>query len=188
MASWDRNDWTFYGGAVNGWDNFDALSDNVSFLGGFKWAPCGRDYSITATVISGEEAGVAPPTAPRTGYSIVFDYDISCRLKYVLQHDNFYQEDALGANVDAEWYGINQYLFYTVNDCWKLGARFEWFRDDDGVRLSGTHLRETLSGAPGVPTMAGAQAAGNYFGMTVGANWTPRERITIRPEARWGLV
>jgi len=26
--------------------------------------------------------------------------------------------------------GINQYLFYTLNDQWALGARVEWWHDD----------------------------------------------------------
>lgn len=184
LATYDYSDQLIlYGGLVNGWDNFDALTDKLAFLGGATWSPRGRDYSLTAMVISGEETGVAPPTTVRTGYSIVFDYDITCHLKYVLQHDNFWQEDVFGPGLDAEWYGINQYLLYTVNDRWALGARFEWFRDDDGVRLNGTHLRETLTGRPAV--MTAAAAAGNYYGMTLGANWTPRERLTVRPEVRW---
>jgi hypothetical protein len=195
LASWERNDWTLYGGVVNGWDKFDAVSDKLAFLGGATWDPCGRDYSLTGTIISGEEDGALVPGAnptSRTGYSIVFDWDISCRLKYVFQHDNFWQDNANPINpaLDAEWYGINQYLLYTVNDCWALGARFEWFRDDDGVRLNGAALRETATGRPAITPIPGVVPApgvhaGNYYAFTLGANWTPRERITVRPEARW---
>ena len=35
---------------------------------------------------------------------------------------------------NAYWYGVDQYLYYTINDCWKAGGRFEWFRDEDGTR------------------------------------------------------
>jgi hypothetical protein len=27
--------------------------------------------------------------------------------------------------------------------------------------------------------------AGNYYNVTAGANWTPRENIVVRPEVRW---
>ncbi|MEX0819903.1 MAG: porin [Pirellulaceae bacterium] len=187
LATYNYNsNWTLYGGLVNGWDKFDAVSDKMAFLGGATYTPDSERYSATATFITGEEDGIAPPTTVRSGYSLVFDYDINCRLKYVFQHDNFWQEDVGGPGVDAEWYGINQYLFYTLNDCWKFGARVEWFRDDDGVRLSGAPLRESLTG--GVPAggfLAPAAAAGNYYNFTLGANWTPRPNLTVRPEARW---
>nr|MBC8356559.1 porin [Planctomycetota bacterium] len=184
LATYDYSDrWTLYAGFVNGWDKFDALTDKTAFLGGATYTPDHERYTATVTFISGEEDGAAPPTTTRTGYSMVFDYDVNCRLKYVLQHDNFWHSDAA---VDAEWYGINQYLFYTVNDCWKLGARMEWFRDDDGVRLSGAPLRELATG--GVPAggfLMPAAAAGNYYNVTVGANWTARSNLSVRPELRW---
>ncbi|MCA9144546.1 MAG: porin [Planctomycetales bacterium] len=192
LATYDYNcNWDFYAGLVNGWNTWDAVSDKLQFLGGATYTPDSERYSLTGTFISGEENGsLAPlPTTRRTGYSIVFDYDISCRLKYVFQHDNFWQSnDALNAGNDSEWYGINQYLFYTVNDCWKLGARFEWFRDDDGVRLQGAPVRELVSGTAPVATptfLNPAMSAGDYFNLTVGANWSPSSNLTIRPELRW---
>jgi len=188
LATYQYNDrWTFYGGGVNGWDNFDAVTDRVSFLGGATYTPDHGRYSLTGTFITGEEAGANPPTTNRTGYSVVLDYDISCRLKYVFQHDNFWQEnDPANGGVDSEWYGVNQYLFYTINDCWKVGARMEWFRDDDGVRLSGAPIRESFTG--GVPVggfNTAAESAGNYYNITLGANWTPSSILTVRPEVRW---
>jgi hypothetical protein len=187
LATYSRNDnWTWYGGLVNGWDKLDATSDKMAFLGGATYTPDHERYSITGTFITGDEDGTVPPTTNRSGYSLVFDYDINRRLNYVLQHDNYWQEDVFGPNLDAEWYGINQYLFYTVNDCWKLGARMEWFRDDDGVRLSGAPLRESFTGGtPAGGFLTPAQAAGNYYNMTLGANWTPGTNLTVRPEVRW---
>jgi hypothetical protein len=185
LATYNYNDrWAFYAGMVNGWDKFDATSDKMAFLGGATYTPDHERYTLTGTFISGQEDGVAPPTTTRSGYSIVFDYDINCRLNYVLQHDNFWQDnDPVNGGNDSEWYGVNQYLFYTVNDCWKLGARMEWFRDDDGTRLSAHHIREVAFG--GAPLLTPAQAAGNYYNITLGANWTPRSNLTVRPEVRW---
>lgn len=191
LATYSYNsNWDFYAGIVNGWDKWDAVSDNMAFLGGATYTPDHERYSLTGTFISGQEDGATPPTTTRSGYSIVFNYDINCRLQYVFQHDNFWQQNdpATGGVADSEWYGINQYLFYTINDCWKLGARLEWFRDDDGARLQGAPVRELVSGtAPaGTPTFLNpALSAGNYYNFTVGANWTPRSNLTIRPELRW---
>ena len=101
-----------------------------------------------------------PPTAPtesRFMQSIVYTNVINDRLTYIFQSDYGYQEDAGELNVvgtatpqgigqDAEWYGINQYLFYTINDCWKAGLRGEWFRDDDGFRVFGVGAAEAAAG------------------------------------------
>ena len=184
LMSWSGDRLTVYGGVVNGWDKTDALADKMAFLGGLSFTPYDERYSLTWTFITGEEDGTSPAatspaTSPRHGYSLVFDYHISNRLEYVIQHDYGRQHDALGLNVDAEWYGINQYLFYTLNDCWKFGARFEWFRDDDGVRLNSMFVR---NGGLGTPA---ASMAGNYYNITAGANWTPRCNIVVRPEVRW---
>ncbi len=73
-----------------------------------------------------------------------------------------------------------------IDDSLSLGARLEWFRDDDGVRLSGAPVRESFTG--GVPAggfLTPAAAAGNYYNITLGANWTPRSNLTVRPEVRW---
>ena len=66
--------------------------------------------------------------------SFVFDFAVTDKLTYILQHD-LGINTGLGAD-NSQWYGINQYLQYQLNDCWAIGGRFEWFRDDDGARIS----------------------------------------------------
>ena len=78
-----------------------------------------------------------------------------------------------GAN--AEWYGLNQYLFYEINCCWKAGIRYEWFRDDDGARVVPTDPVNPNRGP----------FVGNFQAVTIGANWTPNDNLTVRPEVRW---
>lgn len=68
------------------------------------------------------------------------------------------------------WYGIVQYLLYDLNECLGAGARFEWFRDDDGVR---------------VPDSLGNMNAGNFFALTMGLNYKPHTNVVLRPEVRW---
>lgn len=183
---------TLYGGAINGWDKFDAVSDKIGMLGGFLYAPSHGAYTIYLTGTHGQEDGatVPPIQGIRNMYSLVFTYNVSDNVQYVMQHDNGWQENGVGPGVDAEWYGINQYLFYTLNECWKFGARAEWFRDDDGYRMSAFPVR--LGGLARLPTIgfpnaAAAQVspAGNYYEIALGANWTPNSNLIVRPEFRW---
>jgi hypothetical protein len=186
LATWKYNDrWSFQLGGVNGWDKFDAQTDIASLVFTFTYTPDHGRYTIFNSTVVGEEDGTVLPTVgQRFVNTFVFTFDVTDNLQYVLQNDIGEQEDGIGAGVDAEWYGLNQYLFYTVNDCWKLGIRGEWFRDDDGYRLQTAPVR--LGGAANVG-LAGTpdSLAGNYYNLALGANWTPTANLNIRPEVRW---
>src|SRR5690606_29555389 len=108
-------------------------------------------------------------------YSLVITQEIGCNWQYVFQHDNGWQNNYFADGGNAEWYGVNQYLFYTFNDCWKAGGRFEWFRDNNGVRVQGVR--------PANPMPDGF--AGNFWEITLGVNWTPTANIMVRPELRY---
>ncbi len=176
LLSWTGEHMTFQGGVVNGWDKTDGVNDDATFLGGVSFAS--TRSSLGLAVIAGKEDGFAM-NGQRTLYSVVWQTAISDRIAYVLQFDHGHQQDSLAANVDARWYGLSQYLFYAISDYWKIGVRFELFRDDDGTRLSGMFVRNRGLGLPA------AGFAGNYYNATFGANWTPNANITVRPEIRW---
>ena len=59
-----------------------------------------------------------------------------------------------------------------MNDAWKLGARYEIFRDEAGT--------------------AGGSRIGNgsetYSAASLGLNWLPHSNVTVRPELRWDWV
>ena len=183
LATYNYSDTvTLYGAVVNGWDKFDATTDRAAFMWGINYAPCHERYSIYYTGIVGEEDGTfgtAGIQGTRVMNSLVFTYNFTDRTQYVFQSDVGWQENGIAPGTDAEWYGVNQYLFYTINDCWKLGARGEWFRDDDGARLVAAPVRIGGLG------LAPATVAGNYYEFALGANWTPGTNLTIRPELRW---
>ena len=90
-----------------------------------------------------------------------------CNLNYVVQSD-YLQVGSSG----EENYGINQYLFYTVNDCLGLGARMEWWKGDVLTNYA--------------PFGAVLPAAGNlsYYAATFGANVRPHANVVLRPEVR----
>ena len=60
------------------------------------------------------------------------------------------------------------YLIYQMNDCWGVGARFEWYQNE------------------GVYTDPGETAS--IYALTLGTNYKPTANIIIRPEIRWDRV
>lgn len=162
-------------GIHGGWDNFDPVRHRAGFLGGATWTNCDETVSLAFMLTSGHELNSMGNFTNRTMYSLVANLALTDNLSYIVQHDNGWQEDWFGPNVDAEWYGLNQYLLYDINDCWKAGARFEWFRDDDGTRVAGVR-----NGNP-----AAGPFVGNFYQATVGLNWTPSTNLLVRPELRW---
>ena len=95
-----------------------------------------------------------------SGYtqSLVFDVTLTEDWQYVLQSDWVaIQADAVNAGVGNDQIGVNQYLFYTYNDCLTFGGRFEWWKSD-GV---------------------------SFFAATAGLNYKPHANVTIRPEYRY---
>jgi hypothetical protein len=188
LATWKpggSENWTLIGGLVNGWDRFDGLSDRIGGIGGVIYTPDHGEYTITLTGISGSDPTFADPTlfTTRSLYSLVFNWNVTDNLNYVFQHDNGWQDNSLGGGQDAEWYGINQYLFYTINECWKTGLRAEWFRDDDGVRVAG--IRPTDGADLGNDVATGGGFAGHFFEVAAGLNWTPHANLIVRPEIRY---
>ena len=154
-------------GLVNGWDKFDAVHDHMSFLGGITWTSCDEKTSVAISMITGEEDGINAATlGNRTMYSLVVTRKLGEKLEYVLQHDCGWQQNGgVNAGENAEWYGLNNYLFYTINDKLQAGIRAEWFNDDDAARI--------------------ANAGSHWFDLTLGMKYQPISNLILRPELRW---
>ncbi len=163
LASYEASDrLTVHGGWTLGWDTgFDQYAQGNNFLGGLA-------YSLTDNVTFSYMVCAGNMGWRRGGYnhSLVFDFSLTERLNYVLQTDwvetdGWYDmEKDLFSAQERDDIGINQYLFYELNDCWKLGGRFEWWKRD------------------------GASA----YEATAGVNWRPHPNFVLRPEVRynWG--
>ena len=95
-------------------------------------------------------------------HSLIADFAVTDRLNYVLQSD--YQTRTTGG-ARANSYGINQYLFYDLTSKLSLGARLEWFDDVAGARIG--------------------NGPGDYWGVSLGANYQPHDRWILRNEVRW---
>ncbi len=156
---------SLFGGWVDGWDSgFDNRNSADNFLGGVNLTFSEKASLIWAVTAGNWGSGVIGNAGKIYMNSFVFNYKLTDKWTYVFQHD-------LGSNTDngtgdTMWYGVNQYLTYQINDCTAVGARLEWFRDNDGVRVV-------------------AGNAGNYYEATLGVNVKPHSNLLIRPEIRW---
>lgn len=159
------------GGAVTGWDNFRENGGDWSFLGGAGWTSDDAKTSVALSVISGEN-GDDSVSQNTTMYSIVLSHDITDQLHYVFQHDFGVIEDGTAPGDDADWYGINQYLMYDINDQLSAGVRGEWFSDN----------------GKGIYTVNDTSVRGNYYAVTAGLNYSPLGWLKFRPEVRYDWV
>ena len=142
MANWQATEDANIGvGTYNGWDNF-TLDNNpfYSYIATYtENFSDGSAFAYSGT--SGNEpnqSGVGGGFSYRYVQTLVYSRTLSAisdRWKYVIQSDLGYQNDATATSEDAYWYGVNQYLFYTVSDCMSYGIRAEWFRDQEGFRV-----------------------------------------------------
>ena len=55
----------------------------------------------------------------RTRYSWLVGLPLTCRLEYVFHHWLGVQQEGTFTGDAAYWYGVDQYLYYTINNCWK---------------------------------------------------------------------
>lgn len=168
--------WKISAGAHRGNDQFDDTDgkDAMNFLGGITWT-ADENLASLAFAISATEQG---PQVHQQIYSVVGTLQVTENLLYVVQHD-YGQTFDRGTLAMAEWYGVNQYLFYELSECWKAGLRFEWFRDDNGSRVTGLGDGNRNKGP------VDGYYAGNFYEVTAGLNWTPQANVRIRPELRW---
>ncbi|MBN2295600.1 MAG: outer membrane beta-barrel protein [Pirellulales bacterium] len=170
LASYDLGDkLTVHGGWTDGWDNAGDPQGASTFLGGLSYS-FSDDASLAWAMSTGTLGDFdGNPNGDVYMNSFVFEWNMTDRFTYIFQHD-LGAISGVGAT-QAQWYGINQYFQYELNDRWAAGMRVEWFRDDDGVRIP--------------VDQAGHGLAGNYYEITWGLNYTPCDCLMIRPELRY---
>jgi hypothetical protein len=126
-----------YNGIVRGWEVvFDDNNDACTYLGGATWTSCDKRSTWATAWVAGPEQ---------------FDNDDNDRItisSYYTRkfgrcnewrwvgggHIGWEDHAANGGVETANWYGMSTYLFYTIDPRLTLGSRFEWFRDEDGVK------------------------------------------------------
>ncbi|MEZ6055886.1 MAG: outer membrane beta-barrel protein [Planctomycetaceae bacterium] len=153
---------TIYGGWTAGWDTgFDSFHDGDSthgsnFLGGISY---GLTDDVTMTYIT--TIGDFGVRGEGYAHSIVLDVALTDDLQYV------FQSDFVDTNTPGDiQVGVNQYLFYTINDYLKAGVRGEWWQ----------------SGA--VTGANGGFGTASFNEVTMGLNIKAKANFVLRPEVR----
>jgi hypothetical protein len=161
-----------------GWMMFEDENNIWDFWGGVRWTAQDKKTSIGYTVNVGPE----DPEGIQQRFvgTLVFKHQVTDRLQYVLQHDLGQEQNGVTVGQSAQWYGIDQYFLYKLNDRWSANLRAEWFRDNNGVRVQGAPPDAGLRVWPASPGFAG-----NFYEVTAGLNWRPNGNILFRPEIRW---
>jgi hypothetical protein len=183
LGTWKlRDNWQIQAGLVNGWNTLDSTVNHANFMGGLKYTSDNQKWWSSFAIITGDQQNnpanlgtVTNGYANRTRYSFIVSRQLGSRAEYVFHQWLGSQAGGEPSGGTAMWYGIDQYLYYRMNDCWRLGTRVEWFRDEDGTRVGLTE--------PSNPNKA--PLPGSYASWTIGANWTPRQNVMLRPELRW---
>lgn len=195
---------TVTGSATGGWDgNFNTNLTAWDFIGGATWTSDEKDYSLNVTSTAGPTGGHDNSTWAL--YSIVGKGNwLDNTLHYVIQHDHGFANNIITptGQQNAQWYGLNQYLTYDLQDNLGIGLRAEWFRDQDGVRIAGPgrcgaafNLRTPGDAASGYSyacnsgNWASYELGGaSYYAVTAGVNYKPLKWITVRPNARYDFA
>jgi hypothetical protein len=176
------DNWSVNAGLNDGWGNFEDPDNALDFLGGVNWQNDEKTTSLSYQFTFGREGifGHEPPTGTNQIYdgALVFKEQLTKKLLYVAQNNmGFDSEGDLRTGGFARWYGLAQYLIYTINPKLSAGTRIEWFRDEEGSRVAGVgNLNYGWMGAPGF--------AGTFTELTFGLNYRPNLNFVIRPEIR----
>jgi len=150
---------TLYGGWTAGWDTgFDQNVGGDTFLGGFSYAlrdNMNVDYSVSMGDFGGMGSWANSSDSDGYLHSIVFDWDINCRLKCVVQ--SLYGDNGQRYGGNGKLFSLSNYLLYTINCQWSVGSRFEWLK---------------------------SQGTQEWANLTLGANYRPHPNVILRPEFR----
>ena len=182
-------------GYTNGWDIWDNPRGTASIITGFQWSSLDRSSELAFTIHTGNDrrANLNSPIkdGDRTNYSLVYSRQLTPRWKWAIQHDLGFEKnvnrvfnniDFSNDFVDGQWASIVNYLYYTINDKWSAGGRFEWFQDIHNSRIGNLYPYQSWNTDPIDNQWTSGQ---NYYNFTLGLNWKPVPRMTLRPEIRW---
>jgi hypothetical protein len=174
--------WTAIAGFNRGWEKWEDPIDTLHFLGGVQRTSDDKRTLLSVMVDTGRELGFTGPH-DRTSVITVFTHKFNDRLAYGSQYT--LGREVGGSFVDpgqnADWYGTEQMLIYTINPKWSAGLRYEWVRDQDGARIAGIgNLLGSAKGWSGLPGYTGS-----FHDVSIGLNYRPHPNVVVRPEIRW---
>jgi hypothetical protein len=164
-------------GFHRGWFMWEDMNSSLDVMAGFKWNSQDEQTAVAWAMSTGPQDPAGEQE--RFVYSLVVKQQLTENLQCVLVHNLGYENNGAFNGDDAEWYGLNKYFLYRINQCWSANMRTEWMRDDDGARIAGP------GNIPGVRAWDGFGYAGDFYNVTLGLNWRPNANLLARPEVRW---
>ncbi|MGR8948319.1 MAG: outer membrane beta-barrel protein [Gammaproteobacteria bacterium] len=96
--------------------------------------------------------------------------DIISESVYGFQEGGDLAPSAIAITQDSAFYGTNLGFRYKVSDRWHVGARIEWFRDEDAANVLWSAV-----GASG----------GDVYALTTNVTWHASPHLRIRPELKF---
>jgi hypothetical protein len=176
MAIYKINDqWSANAGLDTGWNDWIDPSNKINYMGGFNWTSKDKNRTLAWEMFIGDQlAGI---DSNRTHSCLVFTQKLGEKWQYAVENNIGYEENANalpgGGRTHGDWFGLSNYLIYTVNDKWSWGIRYEWFNDDDGTVVAEV-------GPP--PT---SPVPSHYTDLSGGLNYKPNKNIIVRSEIRY---
>jgi hypothetical protein len=165
-------------GYVQGADtSFRNTFDDHGFLGGVYWRPV-SSVSVWYTVYAAElgngnyRNGELHPGGTVFQHTFAVNWMISPRWHYTFQWD-FGSRDGGRTAADATYFGTAHYLSFQINPHWRIGFRFDQIHANQWMATSGFSRPFT------------GNYTGDLYSATLGVNWTPFNRVSIRPEFRY---
>ena len=175
-------------GIVNGWDALDRPVNSPAYMFGAKYLlkECDKDKGfLSVNIITGQEPeNIGPAYANRLLITTILDYKFTEKLEFVFEQNTGWQENRNGLGTSC-FYSFDPYLFYKINDCLKVGLRYDYFRDP------GNFAAAERVGNPNNGPIPANVVAGPYTGdfqtVAFGLNWAPHgsKNLMIRPEIRY---
>ncbi len=193
-------DWTFFGGAVLGWNQTFKATNNSpwGFLGGVNWTPQEAAFSgLTGTL--NYYLGANDPNYPSSSYGdnkhyrslteVILAYTPPKATQWTFTSDSIWGYDGAGKTdysaggtpigvSSTNWYAEEGVVSYTLNSYVTVNGRAEWYYDGNSFTVGG----DLPAGTSGVSV--------NYGEFTIGATITPFPNSTwgkylkLRPELR----
>lgn len=192
---------TLTGSANGGWDGgWDKQLGNWSGLSGFTWT---SDDRATSFHLSGTYGEISTRTSEVWGfYNIVLQHKINPKTLLVLHQVYGHAGGVLLNNLkytnvtkDAEWFSVVAHLYYDLTDNLSVGARGEWYRDEDGFRNPSPFR---IAAATNIVNGTAASYAGDlgrvtitpadYYAVTVGMNWKVAKALRLKWESLRRLI
>jgi hypothetical protein len=183
MATVNLSDeWSITGGIVNGWDALDRPVNAAAYMAGVKYTFPEKKGFLSFMMITGPEPeNLGANYGNRTLLTTVLDYNITDKTEFVFEQNVGWQQNE-GFDTDC-FFNFAPYLFYRLNDCWRVGARYEYYHDPRG--FTGAIRVGNPNNGP-VNAVAGPYQ-GNFQTIALGLNWSPNasKNLMVRPELRY---